>query len=43
MSEVEIFPAATMIETGYSHYIIFALSIFSIAWGSYNSAQVSVL
>ena len=40
-ASMEVYPTSSMIETGYSHYIIFGLSILSIAWGSYNSMQVS--
>lgn len=40
-AELEVYPTSSMIETGYSHYIIFALAILSIGWGSYNSMQVS--
>lgn len=40
-AELEVYPTSSMIETGYSHYIIFALAILSIGWGSYNSMLVS--
>jgi hypothetical protein len=33
--------STSVIESNFSHYFIFGCAIFSIAWGLYNSSQVS--
>jgi len=33
--------STAVIESNFSHYIIFGCAIFSVAWGLFNSSQVS--
>lgn len=35
--------STSVIESNFSHYIIFGCAIFSVAWGLFNSSQVSIL
>jgi hypothetical protein len=41
MSEPELFDTSLIIESSFAHYIIFAMSIFSVGWGVYNASTVS--
>lgn len=33
--------STSVIESNFSHYIIFGCAIFSVAWGLFNSSQVN--
>jgi len=37
----QVFDTTAVIESDYTHYIIFFCSIFGVAWGSYNASLVN--